>query len=272
MLMQRLEAREGLSASDPPSRSSEDPTMDFDDTPQEAAFRARARAWLERNAAPRDPDAPAPDLLGTDREDDAVIARSKAWQTKKFDEGWACLTWPKEYGGQDLGRMEQVIWNQEEARFDTPPSLYAIGHGMLGPTILAHGTPAQKDRHLREMARGGGLVPALQRARRRERPRRTAHDRRAARRRVGAPGPEDLEHGRALLRLRDDRDALGSRRREARWSHLLHRGHARAGDRGAPDPPDQRRFELQRGVPERRAVSTRTGRLPMRLAGGAHDA
>jgi hypothetical protein len=128
--------------------------MDFDDTPQEAAFRARARAWLERHAKPRDPEAPAPDLLGTDREDDAVIAGAKAWQAKKFDEGWACLSWPKEFGGQDLGRMEQVIWNQEEARFDTPPSLYAIGHGMLGPTILAHGTQAQKGRHLREMARG----------------------------------------------------------------------------------------------------------------------
>jgi hypothetical protein len=128
--------------------------MDFDDTPQEAAFRARARAWLERSAKPRDPDAPAPDALGGEREDDAVIAASKAWQAKKFDEGWAVLTWPKEYGGQGLGRMEQVIWNHEEARFETPPSLYVIGHGMLGPTLLAHGTKEQKERWLREMARG----------------------------------------------------------------------------------------------------------------------
>jgi alkylation response protein AidB-like acyl-CoA dehydrogenase len=50
--------------------------------------------------------------------------------------------------------MEQVIWNQEEGRFETPPNIYAIGHGMLGPTIMAHGTPEQKARYVREMARG----------------------------------------------------------------------------------------------------------------------
>jgi alkylation response protein AidB-like acyl-CoA dehydrogenase len=127
--------------------------MDFDDTPKEAAFRARARAWLERNAKPRRGDEANPDPI-REREDAEVIRAAKAWQARKFDEGWACLTWPKEYGGQDLGRMEQVIWNQEEARFETPPYIYAIGHGMLGPTIMAHGTPEQKARYLREMARG----------------------------------------------------------------------------------------------------------------------
>jgi alkylation response protein AidB-like acyl-CoA dehydrogenase len=127
--------------------------MDFDDTPQEASFRARARTWLERNAKPRSGDDGRGDPM-REREDQGAIGAAKAWQARKFDEGWACLTWPKQYGGQDLGAMEQVIWNQEEARFDTPPNIYAIGHGMLGPTIMAHGTPAQKDRYVREMARG----------------------------------------------------------------------------------------------------------------------
>ncbi|HEY8494855.1 MAG TPA: acyl-CoA dehydrogenase family protein [Myxococcota bacterium] len=127
--------------------------MDFDDTPQEAAFRAKARAWLEQNATPRDPNAVAPNLLG-ERESAEVIAQAKAWQAKKFDAGWACLTWPKEYGGQGLGRLEAVIWNQEEAKFETPPNIYAIGHGMLGPTLMAHGTEEQKKKYLREMARG----------------------------------------------------------------------------------------------------------------------
>jgi hypothetical protein len=127
--------------------------MDFDDTPQEAAFRARARAWLEQHVRPRDPESAGPDPL-REREDASAIRAAKAWQATKFDAGWACLTWPKEYGGQDLGRMEQVIWNQEEGRFETPPNIYAIGHGMLGPTILAHGTPEQKKRFVPEMARG----------------------------------------------------------------------------------------------------------------------
>ena len=128
--------------------------MDFDDTPQEAAFRAKANAWLASHVKKRNPDEVAPNPLG-EREDAGVIARAKRWQATKFDAGWACLTWPKEYGGQAAGRMESVIWNQEEGKFDTPPNIYAIGHGMLGPTLMAHGTDAQKDKYLRDMARGG---------------------------------------------------------------------------------------------------------------------
>jgi alkylation response protein AidB-like acyl-CoA dehydrogenase len=126
--------------------------MDFEDTPQEAAFRKKARAWLEKNAELRGPD-DAADELG-EREDKATIAAAKAWQAKKFDEGWAVLTWPKEFGGQALSRVEAVVWGQEESKFKTPPNIYGIGHGMLGPTLMAHGTPEQKGRYLRDMARG----------------------------------------------------------------------------------------------------------------------
>jgi len=127
--------------------------MDFNDTPQEAAFRAKARAWLEQHARPRDPNAIAPNMLG-ERESADVIQKAKDWQATKFDAGWACLTWPKEYGGQGLGRLEAVVFNQEEAKFETPPNIYAIGHGMLGPTIMAHGSEEQKQKYIREMARG----------------------------------------------------------------------------------------------------------------------
>ncbi len=127
--------------------------MHFDDSPQEAEFRAKARAWLDQNTEKRDPSQNLPNPLG-EREDDAAVAASKAWQATKFDAGWAVLTWPEEFGGQGLGRMEQVIWNQEETRYDTPPNIYTIGHGMLGPTIMAHGSDEQKQRYLRDMARG----------------------------------------------------------------------------------------------------------------------
>ena len=127
--------------------------MNFEDTPQEAAFRAKARAWLERNARLRPPGEIAPNMLG-ERESADVIQQAKDWQTKKFDEGWAVLTWPKEYGGQGLGRLEAVVWGQEEAKFDVPPNIYAIGHGMLGPTLMAHGNDEQKNQYIREMARG----------------------------------------------------------------------------------------------------------------------
>jgi acyl-CoA dehydrogenase len=128
--------------------------MNFDDTPQEAEFRAKARAFLSEHLEPLDPNETAPNLLG-EREDKSAIDWAKRWQATKFDAGWAVLTWPKEYGGQGLGRMENVIFNQEEARFKTPPAIYGIGHGMLGPTLMSHGTAAQKERYVKEMARGG---------------------------------------------------------------------------------------------------------------------
>ena len=68
--------------------------MDFNDTPEEAAFRAEARAWLEANAEPRTSD----DVAGTDlgeRVDDATLRAAQEWQKKKADAGWACITWPK---------------------------------------------------------------------------------------------------------------------------------------------------------------------------------
>jgi acyl-CoA dehydrogenase len=127
--------------------------MNFDDTPQEAEFRAKARAFLSQHLEPLDPNEKTPNLLG-EREDKGAIEWAKRWQATKFDAGWAVLTWPKEYGGQGLGRMQNVIFNQEEPKFKTPPPIYGIGHGMLGPTLMAHGTPEQKQRYIKQMARG----------------------------------------------------------------------------------------------------------------------
>ena len=126
--------------------------MDFNDTPDEAAFRAEARAWLEANAERRLRHGESK-ALPESRDPDLVKA-AKAWQAKKADAGWACITWPSRYGGRDATPIQNVIWNQEEARFRTPPSLFTIGQGMLGPTIMKHGTDAQKDRYLRPMLRG----------------------------------------------------------------------------------------------------------------------
>jgi alkylation response protein AidB-like acyl-CoA dehydrogenase len=127
--------------------------MNFDDTPEEAAFRVKARAFLEQHLEPLDPSETAPNMLG-EREDKGAIQAAKEWQATKFDNGWAVLTWPKEFGGQGLGRLESMVFSQEEAKFRTPPAIYGIGHGMLGPTLMSHGTPEQKAKYLRDMARG----------------------------------------------------------------------------------------------------------------------
>ncbi len=127
--------------------------MDFDDTPEEAAFRAEARAWLAANAAPRAYDESPETPLG-ERADAETVRAAQAWQAKKFDTGFACITWPREYGGRGSTPIQNVIWHQEEARFRTPPNLFLIGIGMAGPTFLVHGSEEQKRRYLPAMARG----------------------------------------------------------------------------------------------------------------------
>lgn len=126
--------------------------MDFNDTPEEAAFRKKAHDWLASHAEPLGPDE-APAMMG-ERETPETIQWCKEWQAKKADAGWACITWPKEFGGQGATTMQGVIWRQEESKFRVPPPIYTIGHGMLGPTIMAHGTPEQKKKHIPDMLRG----------------------------------------------------------------------------------------------------------------------
>lgn len=117
--------------------------MDFNDTAAEAEFRAEARAWLETNVPQ------ASELEGLD-----YIAQAKLWQKRKFDAGWACIRWPKEHGGRGASAIEQVIWNQEEAKFDTPESIFAIGQGMCAPTMMAWATDEQNREHLPYLASG----------------------------------------------------------------------------------------------------------------------
>ena len=127
--------------------------MDFDDTPEEADFRKKAHEWLSKNTEVLPPDATAPIPLG-EGEDEADIADCKRWQATKADAGWTCLTWPKEYGGQGLTSMHNAIFKSEEAKFQVPADVYTIGLGMLGPTLMAHGTDEQKAKYIPQMIRG----------------------------------------------------------------------------------------------------------------------
>ena len=127
--------------------------MDLDDTPEQAAYRAQVRGWLDehKREAPIVGDPTHPDAIEDEQQ---IIAARRAWQGKLAEGGLAGVTWPKEYGGQGLGPIEQVICNQEIARAKVPGILDAIGVGMLGPTIIAHGTEEQKARHLGPMLHG----------------------------------------------------------------------------------------------------------------------
>ena len=120
--------------------------MDLNDTPEQARYRAGVRAWIDEHAA----DAPAAE----GRDEQHAIAARRAWQGRLAAAGLAGVTWPLQYGGQGLGAAEQVIVDQEIARAGVPGILDVIGVGMLGPTIIAHGSEEQKSRLLGPMLHG----------------------------------------------------------------------------------------------------------------------
>lgn len=116
--------------------------MDFSDTPEEAEYRAEARAWLEANADRKRPGSTFKVKYGADD----LVPLAKEWQAKKFAAGYAGITLPKEYGGQGGSQLQQIIYNQEEADFVTPRGVYEIGLGMCIPTMLTYATEEQKTR------------------------------------------------------------------------------------------------------------------------------
>ena len=129
--------------------------MDFDDTPEEAAFRNEARAWLEANAPRKGtPEDFSSGFLEASMSPEEFMSRAKAWQRKLVAEGWAGITWPRQYGGRGGTSMQAMIWNQEAGNFGVAPNTFAVGIGMAGPTILRHGDDQQKDRYLPPMLRG----------------------------------------------------------------------------------------------------------------------
>jgi alkylation response protein AidB-like acyl-CoA dehydrogenase len=115
--------------------------VDLRDTPQEAAFRAELRAWIEANL----PDDRRGWRGGEQRFGDDF---GRAWSGKLHEAGYAGLTWPKEYGGAGAPYSFQAIFYEEMALAQAPAHVGVIGLGMAGPTIIAHGTDEQKRAHL----------------------------------------------------------------------------------------------------------------------------
>ena len=121
--------------------------MDLTPSPQEMEFRERARSWLAANSPP-----PFDGETSTSNPD--YVSYLRQWQRTLADAGWIGLTWPKEYGGQGLGPIEQAIFDQEMALSKVPPIIGQVGIALIGPTIAMLGTDEQKSRHLRPMLLG----------------------------------------------------------------------------------------------------------------------
>ena len=114
--------------------------MDFAFAPEEEAFREEVRAFLDGELRDRPPGG------------------LEAWQfyrdfiKKLAGKGWLTLAWPKEWGGQGAGHMQQLVYNEEVAYQDAPA--IDLGSDRVGPTIMLYGTDEQKQRFLPPIVAG----------------------------------------------------------------------------------------------------------------------
>ena len=125
-------------------------------TPRRKPRSAPRRAgWIGANA-PKEFEAElSKSSLGRIRlQNHDIVDVGKAWQKKKAEGGWACLHWPKEYGGRGATPIERVIWQQEEGVYGKLTQPFQIGEGMCGPTVMAFGSEEHKRRYLPKLASG----------------------------------------------------------------------------------------------------------------------
>ena len=140
--------------------------MDFEDTPEEAAFRKQVREWLATNA-PRRGESVAGDELA-DRTDKAFLTAAKAWQARKAEAGYARITWPKEVGGYGGTPIQQVIFNQEEGKIKSLDGLGGAFRDRFGD-VHSHGHDLLRQGRACALRQArpswpGNLVPAVFRA------------------------------------------------------------------------------------------------------------
>ncbi|QFG26292.1 acyl-CoA dehydrogenase family protein [Actinomadura sp. WMMB 499] len=119
--------------------------MNENESPEDRAFRAEVRDWLESNLSGG--FAHARGLGGPGREHEAHEERL-AWERHMAAAGWTCVGWPKEHGGRGATVEQQVIFHEEYALADAPARVNHIGENLLGPTIIAFGTDEQRARFL----------------------------------------------------------------------------------------------------------------------------
>lgn len=120
-------------------------SMDFDDSPAEAVFRAECRAWLDQHAAPKAwPD----DFFAADLSPEARMQAARDWQACKAAAGFGAITWPPQLGGRGGTPMQELIWRQEEGRYNVPTGFFNVSLGMVIPSVLAHASDAVRAAHI----------------------------------------------------------------------------------------------------------------------------
>ncbi|MCF3125198.1 acyl-CoA dehydrogenase family protein, partial [Streptomyces arenae] len=129
--------------------------MEFGFGPEDEEFRAEARAWL---AAHLTGDFAAAVGRGGPGSEHEGGAQRRAWERELGRDGWIGLGWDSDaYGNRRATLTQQVVWAEEYARVQAPGRYGHIGENLLAPTLLAYGTPEQRDEFLPAIARGEAL-------------------------------------------------------------------------------------------------------------------
>ena len=118
---------------------------------EDERFRRELAAWLDDNLSGE--FAPLRGRGGPGDEH-AFIDERKAWERHLGRHDWSCVGWPEAHGGRGLSLSQQVIYYEEYARAGAPGRLGHIGEGLLGPTLIAFGSDAQKQRFLPKIVSG----------------------------------------------------------------------------------------------------------------------
>jgi alkylation response protein AidB-like acyl-CoA dehydrogenase len=130
------------------NRSAIEPTADGDDGRPATGFRAEVRAWLETTPRPNGLRDYGPTPTAAD------VPAGREWQAALAAAGYACLHWPVRWGGRGAGVTEQAAFAEEAARAGVPRQLNIVGPDLVGPVLMAFGTPEQGEHYLPRIATG----------------------------------------------------------------------------------------------------------------------
>jgi alkylation response protein AidB-like acyl-CoA dehydrogenase len=128
--------------------------MDLRDGPEDVAFRAEVRRFLDGSVVGE-----FAELKGRGGSGDETFGFEvrRRWEKVLADAGWTCLGWPVEHGGRGATITQQVIFNEEYARAAAPGRVSVMGEGLLGPTLIHYGSPEQQARFLPPIREGDEL-------------------------------------------------------------------------------------------------------------------
>ena len=118
------------------------------------AFRVEIANWLRDNLCG---EFESIRFRGGPGDEHSFVEERKAWERKLGDAAWTCIGWPRDWGGRAASIEQQVVFNEEYARAGGPGRIGHIGETLMGPTLIAYGSEAQKAKYLPSIRSGDAI-------------------------------------------------------------------------------------------------------------------